>query len=130
MKRAKGGNVWTSKDSPSSAVFDLQDRIVFIGSSLAGVLVIAFIIAGRAIPSRFFIQSSDAVDIWASKTLLYWIIAMGSGLTFCAASLMFLVLCRLGKYREFAPTTKVVFWTILPLSAIACFGFMMSFSGH
>lgn len=130
MKKAKGGNVWTSKNSPASAVFDLQDRIVFIVSSLTSVLVMAFIIAGRAIPSRFFLQEGTGSGLWESKTSLYWIISMGSGLTFCASTLMFLILCRLGNYREFAPSTKLVFWTILPLSAIFCFAFMMSFSGH
>lgn len=130
MKKAKGGKVWTTKNSPASAVFGLQDRIVLIGSSLMSIFVISFIIAGRAIPSHFFLQAGTGSGLWESKTTLYWIIAMGSGLTFCAVTLMFLILWRIGNYREFEPSTKFVFWTILPLSAIFCFDFMMSFSGH
>jgi hypothetical protein len=130
MKRAYGGNVWTANKSSPTTVFDLRDRIVFVGSSFLSVLVVCFIIAGRSIPSHFFLQAGAGSGLWESKTLLYWIIAMGSGLTFCASALMFLILFRLGNYREFAPSTKFVFWTILPLTAIFCFVFMMSFSGH
>lgn len=130
MKKAYGGNVWTGKNSSPSAVFDLQDRIVFIGSSLISVLVLSFIIAGRSIPSQFFLNGGSGSGLWESKTPLYWTIAMSAGLTFCVASLTFLVLCRLGTYREFAPSAKFAFWVILPLSSIVCFVFMMSFSGH
>lgn len=129
-KRASGGNVWTSKNSSPTALFDLHDRMVFIGSSLLSALVVVFIIAGRAIPSRLFLQAGAGSDLWSSKTLLYWIIAMGAALTFCVSTIMFLTLCRLGNYREFAPSTKVIFWAVLPLSAIFCFAFMMSFSGQ
>lgn len=128
--RATGGNVWTSKNNSPTTLFDLHDRMVFIGSSLLSALIVVFIIAGRAIPSRLFLQTGAREDLWSSKTLLYWIIAMGSGLTFCVSTIMFLTLCRLGSYREFSPSTKVIFWAVLPLATMSCFAFMMSFSGQ